>query len=330
MMAVISSALSRPWLRHTVALLFFALVMLLIAKRATMIEWGEVARSIQAYQRRTLALAASLACLSYLIYSCFDLLGRRYTGASLRTRSVMTAAFISYAFNQSIGSLVGAVALRLRIYSRLGLNALQISKIIMLSVITNWLGYSVIAGVIFIGGWLAIPGWNIGQDILQVIGALMLCTAGAYLALCGLAKRRDVSIRGERLSIPAFTLALAQLFVSVLHWPVAAAIIYVLLHGQIDFITVLGALLLSAIAAVLAHIPAGIGILEAVFLGLLQKRLPNTEILAALMVFRAVYYLGPLTIAALIFLQTETAVATSKMRLLNHKPQSFKQLPLRR
>jgi uncharacterized membrane protein YbhN (UPF0104 family) len=242
----------------------------------------------------------------------------------------MTAAFISYAFNQSIGSLVGAVALRLRIYSRLGLNALQISKIIMLSVITNWLGYSVIAGVIFIGGWLAIPGWNIGQDILQVIGALMLCTAGAYLALCGLAKRRDVSIRGERLSIPAFTLALAQLFVSVLHWPVAAAIIYVLLHGQIDFITVLGALLLSAIAAVLAHIPAGIGILEAVFLGLLQKRLPNTEILAALMVFRAVYYLGPLTIAALIFLQTETAVATSKMRLLNHKPQSFKQLPLRR
>jgi uncharacterized membrane protein YbhN (UPF0104 family) len=312
MISVINAAWSRPGLRRTTTALFFVIVALLISKQASTIAWNEVFQSMQSYSGGTLALAASLALASYLIYSCFDLLGKHYTGIGLSNQRVMSTAFVSYAFNQSLGSFIGAVAFRMRIYSRLGLEALQISKIIVLSVVTNWLGYSVIAGVIFCCGWLSIPNWHIGASLLRLIGALMLLTAASYLVLCGWSKGRQIRIKNQRLSIPEINLALAQLFLSVIHWPIAAAIIYVLLHGQIEFVTVLGTLLLSAIAAVLAHIPAGIGVLETVFLGLLSKRLPNTEILAALMVFRAVYYLGPLGVATLIYLNTETRMRISK------------------
>jgi uncharacterized membrane protein YbhN (UPF0104 family) len=307
MISVISAAWSRPGLRRIATTLFFIVVALLIGKQANTIAWNEVFHSMQSYSGRTLSLAASLALASYLIYSCFDLLGKHYTGIRLSNRRVMSTAFVSYAFNQSLGSLIGAVAFRLRIYSRLGLDALQISKIIVLSVVTNWLGYSVIAGVIFCCGWLSIPNWQIGSSLLRLIGALMLLTAVSYLVVCGWGKGRQIRIKDQQLPIPTINLSLAQLFLSVIHWPVAATIIYVLLHRQIEFVTVLGALLLSAVAAVLAHIPAGIGVLETVFLGLLSRRLPNTEILAALMVFRTVYYLGPLSIATLIYLSTESS-----------------------
>jgi uncharacterized membrane protein YbhN (UPF0104 family) len=310
MIATIKSTWSRPWLRRAATAVFFTVVALLIVKQASTIAWTDVFRAMQSYSGGTLALAASLALASYLIYSCFDLLGRQYTGIELSIRSVMSTAFVSYAFNQSLGSLIGAVAFRLRIYSRLGFNALQISKIIALSVVTNWFGYSVIAGVIFCCGWLSIPNWHIGASLLRIIGALMLLTAASYLIMCGWGNGRQIRIKDQQLTIPKINLALAQLFLSVIHWPVAATIIYVLLYGQIEFVTVLGALLLSAIASVLAHIPGGIGILEAVFLGLLSRRLPTTEILAALMVFRAVYYLGPLCIATLIYLSTESATRT--------------------
>jgi uncharacterized membrane protein YbhN (UPF0104 family) len=306
MISVIRTTWSRPWVRRTVTAVFLTAVSALIAKQATTIAWSEVLQSIQGYRVETLALAASLALASYLIYSCFDLLGRHYIGVKLPIRSVLSAAFVSYAFNQSLGSLIGAVAFRLRIYSRLGLDAVQISKIIIVSIVTNWFGYSVLAGVIFCAGWISIPNWHIGDDLLRCSGALMLFTAAGYLLLCALGKGRQIRIKNQLLPLPGIKLALSQLFVSVIHWPIAAAIIYVLLRDQIEFVTVLGALLLTAIAAVLTHIPAGIGVLEAIFLGLLSRRMPGTEVLAALMVFRVVYYLAPLSIATIVYLNIET------------------------
>jgi uncharacterized membrane protein YbhN (UPF0104 family) len=49
-----------------------------------------------------------------------------------------------------------------------------------------------------------------------------------------------------------------------------AAVIFTLLPSKLDYPLVLGVLLISAIAGVITHIPAGLGVLEAVFVALLQ------------------------------------------------------------
>ena len=50
------------------------------------------------------------------------------------------------------------------------------------------------------------------------------------------------------------------------------AIIWLLLGQNINYFFVLGVLLVSSIAGVIVHIPAGIGVLEAVFMALLAGR----------------------------------------------------------
>ena len=298
--------LTRPWLRRTALLLFFLLVAGLLINQAMSIEWPKVAAAINAFESSTLIIAAGLAAFSYSIYSCFDLLGRHYTRAALPTYRVMKVAFMSYAFNQSLGSLVGGVAFRFRLYSQLGVDAINISKIILLSVVTNWLGYSAIAGTIFIMDAVAMPvGWEIGQFSLHLTGWILVITAFAYMVLCGLLPDRAFEWRGQKITVPRLPLASLQLFLSVVHWPVAAAIVYVLLNQQIGFIEVLGALLLSAVAAALAHIPAGVGVLETIFVALFREQIPVPQILAALVIFRVVYYLCPLAIASLLYFFTE-------------------------
>ena len=49
----------------------------------------------------------------------------------------MAVTFISYVFNLNLGSLVGALALRFRLYSRLGLTYGVIARVASLSMLTN-------------------------------------------------------------------------------------------------------------------------------------------------------------------------------------------------
>ena len=93
-----------------------------------------------------------------------------------------------------------------------------------------------------------------------------------------------------------------------------SGIIYTLLQQRIEFPTVVSVLLLAAIAGVIAHVPAGLGVLEAVFVALLAHRMPQPAILAALVAYRFVYYLGPLVIAGVVYLVTESRANKIRQR----------------
>jgi uncharacterized membrane protein YbhN (UPF0104 family) len=56
----------------------------------------------------------------------------------------------------------------------------------------------------------------------------------------------------------------------------------------------------------MTHIPAGLGALEAVFVVMLGSRLPQSELLAALLAYRAIYYLAPLLLAVIAYLAIES------------------------
>ncbi|MNG20615.1 Inner membrane protein YbhN [compost metagenome] len=63
--------------------------------------------------------------------------------------------------------------------------------------------------------------------------------------------------------------------------------------------------MISSIAGVITHIPAGLGVLETVFLTLLQGTYGKGTLLAALIGYRAIYFLLPLLIATLVYLLLE-------------------------
>lgn len=74
--------------------------------------------------------------------------------------------------------------------------------------------------------------------------------------------------------LPSWKFALTQMLISSVNWMVMGAIIWLLLGQSVNYFFVLGVLLVSSIAGVIVHIPAGIGVLEAVFIALLAGSIP--------------------------------------------------------
>ena len=137
----------------------------------------------------------------------------------------------------------------------------------------------------------------------------MPAIAMAYLLMCGFATRRRWQVRGHHLELPSARIAMLQLVLSTLNWAVMAGVLFTLLGQRIDYPTVLGVLLIAAVAGAVAHVPAGLGVLEAVFVALLGQRVPPHELLAALLAYRAIYYLAPLVVALVLYAVMEARMA---------------------
>ena len=287
-------------------MLFLAAVLALVVHHAREVAWSSVLRTLRAYSPWVLLAAAALAALSHVLYAGYDLIGRRQTGHRLPVRESAGVGFVSYAFNINLGSLVGGLAMRFRLYARLGLKADVIAEVLALSVITNWLGYLFIGGLVFAAAPIALPPyWKLDSSGLRYAGLAMVLAASAYLGFCFFSRRREWTVRGRSLTLPRARLAALQLALSSANWAVMGGVVWVLLGRQIDYPSVLTVLLIAAVAGVIAHVPAGLGVLEAVFVALLSHRVAPHEVIAALLAYRAVYYLVPLALARPVFFALE-------------------------
>ncbi len=295
------------WAKRLVTLFFFLLVPVLLFFLLKNIDWQEVKQALQAIKPLTLALGFTIAIASYITYGCYDLIGRQYSQHKLPALQVLQVAFVCYAFTLNLSYLVGGFALRFRLYSRLGLDTATITKVFTLSVMTNWLGYMVLAGIIFSFRLIELPGnWQIGTAGLQIFGIVLLVLASIYLVGCRFAKRRSWELFGHSIDLPDYRLAIAQLILACINWSLMALLIWTFLPEKISYFTTLSIFLLCVVAGVVSHIPAGLGVLEGIFMTLLHGQLPKGVILAALIGYRVCYFLVPLAIATATYFYLES------------------------
>ena len=262
--------------------------------------------SLQQYPLSAAWGAAVLVLASFALYSCFDLLGRRYTGHTLGIAAVMTTTFVSYALNLNLGTMVGGVALRYRLYSRMGLAPGVIARVMSVSMLANWMGYLLLGGVVFTLLPPDLPAdWSIGTAQLRIVGCILLAMALGYLGACAFSRQRSLTLRGHVIELPSLRLASLQVLMGAANWLLMASILFILLQHRIAYTAVVGTLLVAAISGVIARIPGGLGILEAVFVAVLSHQMPEYELLASLVAYRVIYYLVPLGIALVVYLVME-------------------------
>jgi uncharacterized membrane protein YbhN (UPF0104 family) len=291
-----------PWL----ALAFLLLVAWLIADHVREIQWTEVRQAVLAYPLATLATAAALVVASHIAYACYDLLARRYVGHKLSTRAVLATAFISYAFNLNLGPWIGGFGFRIRLYNKLGLDAAAIGRIIAFSLVTNWSGWLLLTGASFAARQVPIPeSFPIGVAALQALGCVMVAVPIAYVAACFWSKRRSWHWRTHEFELTTGPLALAQLGLSSCNWALIGSIVWVLLPAGLSYGSVLATLLSAAIVGAATHVPGGLGVLEAVFVASLGASVAAPQLIAALLAYRALYYLAPLVVAAVMHFTIE-------------------------
>jgi uncharacterized membrane protein YbhN (UPF0104 family) len=114
--------------------------------------------------------------------------------------------------------------------------------------------------------------------------------------------------RGHEIYLPPWRMALLQYAISAINWSLMAGVIWILLGQRVDYTDVLTVLLIGAIAGVVAHVPAGLGVFEFVFVALLSHVVGEEQLIAALLGYRAIYYILPLIVASAMYFWMEVHV----------------------
>lgn len=306
---------SIPWARvkKGVSVLFFALIGYLLVTKALELDWQKIWTTFKGTDPLTLLTATGLGMVCYLAYASYDLIGRSLFNVAVPKYKTLLAAWISYACNVNFGALIGSVAFRYRLYARLGVNASTVTKIMSVSVFSNWLGYLMLAGVLFVSGAFTPPdSWFVSAQGFRWLGLVFCLLVVAYVGACAFMPNAQVHVRGRTLTLPALPMVAWQLATATVHWTLMACVIYQFFAGDVAFGKVYIALLVSCVAGAISHVPGGLGVVEAVFTALLLGELPRHEIIAAVFAYRCVFYFVPLLLTLPTYVVFETALAERK------------------
>jgi uncharacterized membrane protein YbhN (UPF0104 family) len=278
----------------------------LLVSHANKVDWAGGWEALKRYPPTLLLAVFGLALASHALYGCYDLIGRRHTKHKLPLWRTWLIAITSYAFNLNLGSLVGGIALRARLYARAGLDEATVAQVVGISLATNWLGYALLAGGLFAAGVIAPPkeAHMTGQT-LHVVGFVLVGLAIAYVVACKMAEGKEWKFRRKRLHLPSASLAVAQLAISSANWALMGWVMHLLLGDRVDYGTALGVLMAASIVGVMTPIPAGLGVLEAVYLSMLAGSMKQGSILGAVLAYRMAYYLLPLLIGLVLYAALE-------------------------
>lgn len=292
-----------PWVTRGIAIAFFAVVAGLIVRQARTVDWPAVLQALRDLPPTALAMGGLLALLSHTTYGSFDWIGRQCTGHRLSRTTTLAIAMTSYPFTLNLGSLIGGVGVRYRLYDRRGVAPGIIAQVVGTSIVTNWVGYLLLGGgLVWFWQPHAMAVWKVAPWQWQLGGTVLGCLPLAYLALCAVRRGRSLTLRGHAFALPRWPVALWQMAVSAINWMLMGAALWTVLQHQVSYPAALATVLLGAVAGLVLRVPAGLGVLETVGVALLTTAsLGQDQVLAALLTYRALYYFVPLVLAALAF-----------------------------
>src|SRR5919204_2658167 len=113
------------------------------------IDSNEVIEAIKSTEPRQIALAALFVAAGYFTLTFYDLFATRAIGHShVPYRINALASFTSYSIGHNVGaSVFTGGAVRYRIYSAWGLNAIAVAKGCFIAGLTFWLGNATVLGL---------------------------------------------------------------------------------------------------------------------------------------------------------------------------------------
>jgi uncharacterized membrane protein YbhN (UPF0104 family) len=264
---------------------------------------AEIVASIGAIPFEHLALSIAFAAASYGCLTGFDAFGLVYAGKPLAYRKAALTSFVSLSIGHNIGlSALSSGAIRYRFYSRWGLTAEDVTKVVLFS------GGAVTVGLLSLCGWamlLSASSANViglGRNDAFFIGLAFLAALALYLVLCWRI-RRLLTFRKWKFNLPSLPLAIAQLVLGTINFAFIAASLQQLLlaYQDVNYWDVSAVYAIANGMAIATHVPGGLGVLEATT----QFLLPQAATIGAVIAFRCVYFFLPLPFGLLLLAISE-------------------------
>lgn len=272
-------------------------------------SWEDIRNSVAAIPKGNFALALAFATCSYLCLTGFDTLALRYVGKPLSYPRTALASFTSLAIGHNVGvAALSSGAVRYRFYSRWGLSAEEIAKLIVFCGMTVGLGLVTLAGLCLLllpdtAGKIA----GLGTMAAAVLGVCCLALTVLYLALCAF-MRGELKVRKWCFALPPPRLAALQVLLGTVNFSFVAACLHQLLSGEAGYMETTAAYVVGNLTALVSHVPGGLGVLEAT-IGFL---LGGAASIGALIAFRVVYFFIPLPLGLVLLLVSEALLGPNE------------------
>jgi phosphatidylglycerol lysyltransferase len=295
------------------ALILFLGALEVLRSELRTVTWHGLIASVAGTPPWRLGAAGLLAAINYAVLTGYDFLAFASLGKRLPWPRVMTASLVAYAISNNLGfAMLSGASVRYRFYTRWGITADELARIVFSYVVTFWLGLLLMGGLSLAVSPLPRElGLPMPALVAPAGWGLMLLSLG-YVA-AATARLGPIRIRRLELPLPSPRIALAQLGISVLDWVLAAAVLYVVLPpGSVPFLALAGAFVASQLLGLASHVPGGLGVFEGLMVLLLKPFIPSATLLPALVAYRAVYYLLPLAMALLVLVGDELRLRRSQ------------------
>ncbi len=285
------------------SLTIIAVALVVLFRMLRDIDIAEVIAALKATEPRHIAAAAFFVAVGYFTLTFYDWFALRTIGRKqIPYRIAALAGFTSYSIGHNIGATVftgGAV--RYRIYSAYGLDAVAVAKICFVAGLTFWLGNVTVLGL----GVTLDPIAATAIDQLppmpnRILGIVLLVILTSYVGWVWSAPR-EIG-RGEwNVHLPNGPSTLVQIGIGILDLGCCTLAMYMLLPNEpnIGFVTLTVIFVSATLLGFASHAPGGLGVFDAAMLVALWQ-FDKEDLLAGLLLFRLLYYVAPFVIALVI------------------------------
>jgi phosphatidylglycerol lysyltransferase len=265
------------------------------------LDYMETVRILRRLPSSALAFALAGTAASYAGFLGREAMAIKYVGAKVPRLALVLCSLSAAALGNVSGfGVFTAAAVRYRIYGAVGVKALDVARIVGFIVVGFAIGLAAVGGAAAVARATAVAalfGWS--PAIVSGLGAAALI---AVAVLIGLGEAGPLRLAGPRLAAPGRGLIALQTLWTAVRLLGAAAALWSLLPPHLISLSSFVALFTAATAlGVLSHVPAGAGVFELVVLWALRGRAPSEAIAAALVAYRAIYYVLPLLLSAVTF-----------------------------
>jgi phosphatidylglycerol lysyltransferase len=302
---------------YLISLALFIVAMVVLHYELKNYHFRDIVAELRAVRPVFLGFAVLLTFLDYLVLTAYDTLALRYIRHHLKYSKIVLASFIGYVFSHNM-TIVGGSTARYRIYSALGVSAIEVAKLVIFCGLTFWLGFFAVGGIVFVSEPREVPAaLHVPFVTVRPVGFIFVAVVVVYLILTAL-RRKPLMFREWEFSIPSVPVSAGQIAIASLDWLLACGVLYALLPttAKLTYIEFLGIFMLAQAAGLLSYVPGGLGVFEAVMLLLLSDCMEKSSVISCLLLYRLIYYLLPFAAATTLLAIYELAAKKHSLQRL--------------
>ena len=259
------------------------------------IDFADVVANMRAVPASTLALAALCAAGAFTTLAFYEVAVVRYVKHCIGRAKPMVTALIAFPLGHAVGqAMLSGGALRYRMYTPAGFSATEVGATVLLANLPYGLAFGLLVDLALVFEATTLePLFRIQAPWLFALGCVGLAKDVGY-ALTIWLRKKPIKLGGWAVNLPTPAMTALQVLVGLLDIGLVSTVLYLLLPADtgLGYLPFLAVYLASVLAGVLSHVPAGLGVLESMLL-LLLPGVPPEQLLAAVLMYRAIYEIVP-------------------------------------